>query len=255
MRPESLTEIARPEPETARRAFLRGLVIGLPLVLMAVPFGVLFGVVATGAGLDIYQTIGFSVGALAGASQFTALQLMLDGAPLFVAVLAGLLVNMRLALYSASLAPYLGGLPLGKRAALAYLLLDHSYAASILDYERRPAESLSARFALFMGISLPMVLTWVGGTWMGAVLGNAIPASLPIDFVLPLAFLALIGPALRRLAHVAAALVSVVVALALVWMPWNLGLMVAAVAAMVTGARIDLWQARRAMPGTGREGA
>lgn len=229
--------------------------MGAPFVLMSVPFGMLFGVVATGAGVDLLQAMGFSASVLAGASQFTALQMMIDGAPLAIAVLAGLMVNLRLALYSASLAPYLGRLPFWQRGLVAFMMFDHAYVISVLDFERRPAERGAARFALYMGITLPTYVTWVGGTWLGVVVGTSIPDALPIDFILPLAFLALIGPALRRPAHVAAALVSVAVALALVWMPWNLGLLVAAVAAMVTGARVELLEGRRGSAGAGRGGA
>lgn len=250
-----MTDAAPPRPESPRRAFLRGLAIGAPFVVMAAPFGVLFGIVATGAGIDLYQTLGFSAGVLAGASQFTAVQMMLDAAPLVMAVLAGLLVNLRMALYSASLAPYLGRQPFWQRASVAFIMFDHSFVASVQDYEQRPQNSGTARFALFMGISLPMVVTWVAGTWAGVVLGAAVPDSVPIDFMLPLAFLALVGPALRRPAHVAAAFVSVVVALGLVWLPWNLGLLVAAMAAMAVGARVELWELRRARALTGRTDA
>ena len=61
----------------------------------------------------------------------------------------------------------------------------------------------------------------------------------------PIAFIALIGPMLRTLAHVGAALVSVVLALALAWIPYNLGLLVAALAAMAAGALIETWQQGR----------
>ena len=54
-----------------------------------------------------------------------------------------------------------------------------------------------------------------------------------------------VGPAVRTLAHLAAALVSVALGLALAGMPFNLGLMVASVAALVVGAEVE----RRLYPG------
>ena len=54
-------------------------------------------------------------------------------------------------------------------------------------------------------------------------------------------FLALVAPQLKSLAHVSAALVSVVLALALAWIPFSLGLLIAAFFAMLTGAAVETW--------------
>ena len=56
---------------------------------------------------------------------------------------------------------------------------------------------------------------------------------------MPITFIALIAPALRTRAHVAAALVSIVVALSLAFLPYNLGLLVAGIAGMMTGAEVE----------------
>lgn len=239
------------------QAFRRGLRDGLPFALVVGPFGLVFGVLATDAGLSLAQVMGFSAGVLAGASQFAALQLMIDGAPFAAVLLAGLLVNLRMAMYSASLAPYLGRLPIGRRAVLAYMLLDQNYAASILEFERRPALTLAERTAYFFGSAVFVVLPWLVATWAGVKLGATVPPGWPLDFALPIAFLSMIGPMLRTPAHVAAAGVSVAVALALWWVPWSLGLMVAALAAMATGARVELVLTRRraAQGADGDEGA
>jgi predicted branched-subunit amino acid permease len=77
------------------------------------------------------------------------------------------------------------------------------------------------------------------------VAGAAIPPELALDFAVPITFLAIVGPALRSLPHVAAALVSVVGWLALAWLPYNLWLFIAALLAMVTGALVEAWQERR----------
>lgn len=240
----------RPAP---RRAFLRGLRDGLPFVVALVPFGLVFGVLAAEAGLTLAQAMGFSAGVLAGASQFAALQLMIDGAPMVVVVLAGLLINLRMAMYSAALAPYLGGLSLSRRGIVAYLLLDQTYAMGSVEFDRRPQLTLSERMAYFLGSAVFVVTPWLVATWAGVRLGATVPAGWPLDFALPIAFLSLIGPMLRTPAHMAAAAVAVVVALALWWLPYNLGLLGAAIVAMMTGARVELWQAARAA--AGRHGA
>ena len=80
---------------------------------------------------------------------------------------------------------------------------------------------------------------WYLGTYIGAVLGNAIPPSFALDAMVPVAFIAIFAPALRTVAHIAAAFVAIVLALSLAWLPWSLGLIVAAFAGMIVGAEIE----------------
>ena len=220
-------------------AFGRGVAEGTPFVLVMVPFGALFGVVATEAGLPIGQVMAFSIVVIAGASQFAAVQLIEQGAPVAVAVASGIAINLRMAMYSAAMVPHLGRAPLWQRAAISYLLVDQTYALAQQAYDARADWGVPERVAYFGGVALPVFPAWVGATWAGAALGAQVPAGLPLDFALPLAFLALVGPLLRTRAHVAAAFVSVAGTLLLAWVPWNLGLLVAAAAAMAVGAEVE----------------
>jgi len=219
--------------------FRKGVADGLPFLIVMLPFGALFGVLGTEAGLALPQVMAFSALVIAGASQFTAIQLMEQGAPTLIVIASALAVNLRMAMYSAALVPHLGTAPGWQRAIGAYLLVDQTYALSQAAFEARPAWSTGDRMAYFAGTALPVFPGWVGGTLAGAVLGARVPATWPLDFVLPLAFLALIGPMLRRPPHMVAAFVSVVAALGLVWVPWNLGLILAAMLAMAAGAEVE----------------
>jgi predicted branched-subunit amino acid permease len=231
-------------PDDPRRAFWRGFRAGAPFLLVVVPFGMLFGLVATEAGLDLAQTMGMTIVVIAGASQFAAVALMADHAPVLIVLVTALAVNLRMAMYSAALAPYLGAAPLWQRALVAYFMVDQSYALAHAEYERVPGMPLRARVAYYFGAITPVCLPWYAATWAGAVAGAAIPPEFALDFAVPVTFLAMVAPMLRTVAHVAAALVSVTLALALAFLPYNLGLMAAAVAAMATGARVELWQER-----------
>ena len=71
------------------------------------------------------------------------------------------------------------------------------------------------------------------------MLGGTIPPEYGLDFAVPIAFLAILAPMLKTLAHLAAALTSLVVALALAAMPYNTELLVAAVLAMMAGAEVE----------------
>lgn len=232
-------------PDDTRSHYWRGFRNGLPFIVVIVPFGMLFGVVATEAGLHLPQVMGFSVLVIAGAAQFAALPLMKADAPTLIVLVTALAVNMRMAMYSASITPYLGKAPFWKRAIMAYFLVDQSYAVAISEFERRPGMTLAQRSAYFFGAMSPVCLPWYLATWAGATLGAAIPPSFALDFAVPITFLAIIAPMLRGAAHVAAAVVSVAVALLLAFLPYNLGLLAAATLGMMTGARLELWQTQR----------
>ncbi|MEL7261344.1 MAG: AzlC family ABC transporter permease, partial [Pseudomonadota bacterium] len=84
---------------TTKSAYLAGLRDGAPFVLVAGPFAVLFGVLATEAGLNLFEVMTFSLVVIAGAAQFTALQLMQDNAPTVIVLISALAVNLRVAMY------------------------------------------------------------------------------------------------------------------------------------------------------------
>src|SRR6056297_2153219 len=145
-------------PTTVRGAFLLGLRLSAPFLLVVCPFSLLFGVVATEAGLNLAQVMGFTVLVIAGAAQLTALQLMTENAPTLVVLASALAVNLRMAMYSASLAPWIGAAPLWQRALAAYFLVDQSYAISLSTYEGAPRMSMAQRMAVFFG-SVAMIAT------------------------------------------------------------------------------------------------
>ncbi|WP_300036571.1 AzlC family ABC transporter permease [uncultured Roseobacter sp.] len=229
--------------------FRKGLRDGTPFVLVVGPFAVLFGVLATEAGLNVLEILVFSVVVIAGAAQFTALQLMTEEAPTVIVLASALAVNLRMAMYSASLTPWIGAAPLWQRAIVAYFTLDQSYACAIAQYEERPDMSVPERIRYFAGAVLPVVPTWYGCTVLGALLGAQIPQGFALDFALPITFLALVAPMLRTPAHIIAAFVSIIVSLLAAGVPWSLGLVIAGVAGMMAGARAELWFATR---GAGR---
>jgi predicted branched-subunit amino acid permease len=232
-----------------RSALLRGILASAPFVIVVVPFAVLFGVVATEAGLDLLQVLLFSVSIFAGASQFAALQLMQDQAPVVIILATSLAVNLRLLMYSVAMAPHLGAAPLGTRVLMAYFLVDQSFAASQAEFEARPDLPLSEKVAFFFGTVIPIAPLWFASTMVGAMLGQAIPPDYAIDFAVPITFLAITAPMLRSLPHIVAAGVSITMTLVLVGLPYGTGLLVAAVLAMAAGAGVEVLLERRARDG------
>ncbi len=224
---------------TTKSAFWRGFRDGAPFILGAAPFGLLFGVLGTEAGLNLVEVMSMSVLVIAGASQFAALSQMQDNAPVIMVLLAALAVNMRMAMYSAALAPHLGAAPFWQRAAAAYILVDNAYAVSAAEYDKRPDQTTAAKMAFYIGCAIPVGLVWYAATLTGALLGQTIPPEFALDFAVPIAFLAIVAPMLRTMAHIAAALTSIIVALALAFLPYSSGLLIAAALAMLVGSEVE----------------
>lgn len=117
------------------RAQGRELVAGgramVPWLIGVTPFGLVIGVSAAQA--DIPTLAGWLTGPViyAGSAQVAAIE-MLDGnaAPLAVIVTA-LVINLRIILYSAAMAPHWRGTPWWWRLLAGYLLIDPSFAVGI----------------------------------------------------------------------------------------------------------------------------
>lgn len=89
-----------------RKGMVAGVVTMLPLALSIVPFGMVFGILSREAGLDSLETMALTSLVIAGASQFAALPLLEQHAPVFVIVATGAVINLRMAMYSAALAAH-----------------------------------------------------------------------------------------------------------------------------------------------------
>lgn len=236
---------ARPTPATTAGAFWRGYRDCSPFILVVAPFGLLFGVIATDAGLNLLETMTMTVFVIAGAAQFTALALLEEQAPTLVVIAAALAVNLRMAMYSAALVPHIGEAPLPRRAFAAYFVVDQSFAVAVKAFEFDDDYSVAQKIAFIVGAASSIFPFWIAGTLAGALTGNAIPPEFSLDFAIPICFISITAPMMRSLPHLVAALVSIAAALLLAWMPYYLWLISAAVLAMAAGAQVELWLERR----------
>jgi 4-azaleucine resistance transporter AzlC len=218
-------------------AFLSGGRDELPILVGVVPFGMIYGVLALAAGIPFPAAQAMSAIVFAGSSQFIATQLVSAGAPAWVFILTVAVVNLRHALYSASIAPYLQPLRRPWKFLLAYLLTDEAYAIAIAHYQRR-LPSAHAHF-YFLGAGLALWASWQLSTAVGIFLGQVIPASWGLDFTLSLTFIALVVPGIKDRPSLLAALSAGFIALLAHGLPYKLGLVLAAVVGIAVGVLAD----------------
>jgi 4-azaleucine resistance transporter AzlC len=222
---------------TRKSEFWKGVQDESPILLGVAPFGLIFGALAINARIAVPAAQAMSAIIFAGASQFIAAQMIGAGTSGLVILLVVFVVNLRHALYSASVAPHMRTLSRGWKFLLAYLLTDEAYAVTITHYnqENDPAN----KHWYFLGAGLTLWVTWQVSTAIGVFIGAQLPQAWPLDFVLPLTFIALVVPALKDKASVVAASTAGLVGVLTFGFPLKIGLLLAAFIGIFSGLLVE----------------
>ena len=197
------------------------------------PFGLVTGVAMVASGIAPLAAILMSVFVFAGASMIASAQLLASGTPLAMVLLATAFINLRFMMYSATLRPHFGHLPLGWRMLVGYLVADNVVGLSagrFADHREDPA-----KLEFFLGVGSVIWLVWQAGVAAGALLGAGLPASWRLEFAAPLAFIAMSVPFIRDRAMLAAALAAGLAAILAHDLPLRLSIPVAALTGMAAG--------------------
>jgi 4-azaleucine resistance transporter AzlC len=181
-----------------------------PIALAAAAFGASFGILAGTADFERLAAVVMSATTFAGSAQFAVVSTLDEGGGVAAAIVAAVLLNARYAPISVSVAPVFRG-SRARRLLESQLIVDESWVVS-----RRPDGTFNRR--VLVGAGLVLYVAWVGGTALGALVGEAIadPASLGLDAAFPALFLALLVPQLRSRRALAAALLAAAIALVLI---------------------------------------
>ncbi|GHD67239.1 AzlC family ABC transporter permease [Jeongeupia chitinilytica] len=218
---------------------LSGVRDAVPMVVGILPFGLIFGTLAGPAGLPPWATLAMSALVYAGSAQFIAVTLLAAGASVPVILATTLIVNLRHMLYSATMSPHVSGLPRAWRAFLGFFLTDEAFA---LIYNRfsSPRGSVD-RPRYYLGVALTLFLAWTGSTAVGVLLGNIVPGiqHWGLEFAMVASFVGIVVPQLKNRAQIGAALTAGIVALLAHGLPYQLGLMVAALTAVAVGVVLE----------------
>lgn len=207
-----------------------------PLLVGLAPFGLVVGAAMVSSGLSVPQALGMSVLVYGGAAQLAVVDLLASDAPFLVVAVTGLVVNLRFAMLSASIAQYFRRLPTAWRWVVGVLLVDVLYALSVTTFERDPEVD---RRWYYLGAGVVLWAGWQAGTVVGVLLGASIPEGVPFEFVVPLVFIGLLVPGLDGTPALAAAGVGGTTAVIGADLPLNGGLLVAAACGIGAGLLVD----------------
>lgn len=225
--------------QTRKAEFFKGARDTLPLIIGAIPFGIIFGTLSAGAGLSIAGTMGMSLFVFAGSSQFIAMGMVAAGTAWPMIVLTTFVVNFRHLLYTATLLPYLQKLPRRWQALLAFGLTDETFVVSVGRWCQGDDSPHKRWYQL--GSMVFMYSNWNLCTGIGIVAGQMLKGigGWGLDFAMVAAFIGMVLPYLKDRPNYCAVLVSGVSALIFHGLPHQLGLIVAALLGVAGGVLAD----------------
>ena len=217
------------------REFRAGARATFPLVVGAMPFGLIFGAVAVNSGLSAWGAAALSLFVFAGASQFVAAGLVASGAGLLIIVLTTFVVNLRHSLYAVTLSPYVKHLPQRWLLPLGFSLTDETFLVAVERYQQPDASPYKHWYQA--GSALFMYANWQFWTWVGILAGQALPdpGGWGLDFALVVTFIGMLIPGLRSRPMIVCALAAGVAALLLAGLPNRLGLLAATLIGVAAG--------------------
>ncbi|MGZ4616513.1 MAG: AzlC family ABC transporter permease [Actinomycetes bacterium] len=224
--------------EAARHEFRRGALTMLPLFVGYAPFGCLIGVAVASSAAPWAAWFGVWL-VFGGTAHLAALQLVDAGTGIPVAVVSALVVNLRLALFSATLSPHWRGTPLRSRLVAAATLIDPTWMLAT----KRASDGASAASvrSFYSGSSLLLWVGWAAVVTVGALAGNLVPPGAGLTLLAPLCLLAIVLPGARSRTGAACVAVAALVAAACADLPAGCGLLLAmpsGVAAAAVAGRI-----------------
>lgn len=231
------------ESKSRKSEFFNGAKDTLPLIVGAIPFGIVFGAVAITTGFSPWGTMGLSALVFAGSAQFIAIGLAAQGVATGLIVLTTFVVNLRHALYAASLGPYMKYLPQRWLAPLGFWLTDETYAVAIRRYAH--ADSSRNKHWYYLGSAVFMYANWQLCTMVGIITGQQLRglADLGLDYAMVVTFIGIVVPFIRSRPMLLCALVAGGVALLTIGVPNKMGLMIAAVCGIVAGVGAE-WMSK-----------
>lgn len=192
------------------KPFFRGLRDGIPIALgyFSVSFG--FGIFCINLGLSVLAAAGISLTNLTSAGQVAGVGIIAAGGTLIEMALTQLVINLRYSLFAISLSQKLdSSFTTPHRIAASFGITDEIFAVTY-------AQEGKVKPAYMYGVILISALGWVGGTALGAAMGQILPemVSSAMGIMLYCMFLAIFVPPARKdrgvlMAVIVAALCSI----------------------------------------------
>ena len=214
------------------KIFLKGVIDVSPLMIPVVPFGLIFGILAIDIGFSPLATMGMSLIIFGGASQIVLLQLFSGGASSLVIISSVGAVNSRHLLYGAVISEHVSDLKLIWKIIISYFLIDQAFARSNEYFKENQNKN---KYFHLIGGGVTCWVIWQSTTFLGIILGTAIPEKLGLSFAIPLTFLALLVYDFRKIINIIIIIISGLIAtFGYNYIPYKAYVIVAALTGLLT---------------------
>lgn len=224
-----------PDRADLRRAFAAGARDIAPIVVALLPLGLAIGAAVSAS--SVPTVAGFVSGPLifGGAAQALTIQMLDDGSAPVAIIAAALLVNSRVVVYSASIAPWFRSASLGARLAVAAPLIDPLFLRCTARFERGDLDQ-RGRLAHYAGAATLLMVSWMAIQAVAIFVGASVPSWMNLQMAAPLAFVGLLANSTRGRPMLMAAAVAGAVAVGGTGLPYQSSIPLAIVAGLVAGA-------------------
>lgn len=180
-----------------RKGLVFGLRQSLTIAIGYAPVAITFGILASQYGLSVWQAGLMSFFVFAGASQFIAIEMIHQGATVWMIGLTTLIVNIRHVLMSLSSVPFFPERTLPWSLGLAQGLTDETFVLNT-KVLREVAEEKDRR-RVMLGINTGAFASWAIFTILGGVIGKWLPIQFSgFQFALLALFIILTATSLSR---------------------------------------------------------
>ena len=178
------------QQDNAQHQLWRGAVEITPLGIGVAIYGLAFGLLAAQASLSSLQVGVMGSVVFAGGSQIVATERLVAGAGAVAALIAGIALNLRLLLVTASIRDVYAGRPLWQVLLGAHMATDENWALMLAER----AKGRDVGYWYLVGGGLCLLVVWCLSTVTGVFFATSIPEpkALGMDFAFTAAFIAIV---------------------------------------------------------------
>ncbi len=192
---KKVIEISMKTTQTKRLNYIKeGIKDSISIAIGYFSVSFTFGIMAAGFGISPLTAGAISLLNVTSAGQFAGLTLFASGAPYFELFLTQLIINLRYALMSLTLTQKLASsVKTPQRLLMSYGVTDEIFAVAVT--KKHPLT-----LSYMIGLEWVPILSWTGGTILGAVANNLLPASIQSALGIALygMFVAIVLPVARE---------------------------------------------------------
>lgn len=217
------------------RYFGKGFIAMLPLSIAVIPWGILAGSMAVGAGLSVAKAMGMSAFIFAGAAQLMSIGLAMSQSPAWVIILSVFFLTSQHFIYALVFRSSVSQYKPHTRLTLGFLLTDELFAIGNQYKKRNRYFLLGAGFGFY--------LFWVLSTYIGVLLANTIPnlSDYHLDFSIVAIFVPIVVSLMKNRAAVFGVLTACVLAFILILCQLKSALILAGIIGMIVAAGLDTY--------------